>query len=942
MKRKILSFAIILIIFVMVLGACRRLPIPPTGLEETPTAVLDIGPFFSFLPFLSNSVIDVGGPLPTETLTPQPTSTPGEPPVIPPLPPAGDGDWATVAGNIQRTSWSSEEVGDGAMVVEWYRPIEAYIPQNVQLIASNGLIFVSTSRGLYALSAVNGQTVWRFDTELPLGNSPTVVDGTLYVGGLDHKIYALKATDGTFLWSFNEAESGFSTNPLVVDGRVFAGNRDGYFYAIGAQGTSQQGHLLWKFKTDGMIDLSAAYADGVVYFASNDNHAYALSASNGAQVWKSDLLPGDGYGSYWPVVYGNMVIFSAASGYRTGFNPGTSSLVDPDGNAYGKIFDIDRDGVFNTSPDGTFIGPEVSGQDWANGKKVLDASRLTNYLEANNHADRRTLIMLNRDDGKEFTFDSDGDGIPEYMPALMVGTQSGNRYPPIVGSDGILYFTDVIQKFYIPQGKVVGWRVGTQYLSLAGAQGAVDEPQAISAGGSKIFRNLCCDRVGDWFSLDTGRAGALWQYVTPLAIQIPGYDEMWYGTIEGDTVRLRGNYGTQNGIYHNHGDQNPIIPYQGSLYVHRSNAIIAYGPGPSYGKQPLLTINQVIDPAPSTSQLQLEQRLSNEVELMLAAGHLRPGYYNAGQFGNYSQLANYFENPGETLYTLSMAYPYLSTSLKAQLRIYLQEEFDLYFDPNMVSKIGWRDGNTREWMPLPADVQSEISNLGPSLGADPRFTWPYPPFNFYAMWKYAKIVPEDIQSAYALAKSKIIVPVPATATNDILFQRPYEHNAYIAGYYGFLQLQDLAGKSSVDSSLRTSVTNEMNRLMTLRSLTFTKDTYWVDGVGSYHLRTLNISRNFIYLVPELGDYLNQNAFAKVNEAINEYNFTAPYWFASRYNAAVNEGVRQNLYDYGAVFQAKAYIMKADRSELLKYLDVPAFARGDLFYIQNLVAALTAG
>jgi hypothetical protein len=96
------------------------------------------------------------------------------------------------------------------------------------------------------------------------------------------------------------------------------------------------------------------------------------------------------------------------------------------------------------------------------------------------------------------------------------------------------------------------------------------------------------------------------------------------------------------------------------------------------------------------------------------------------------------------------------------------------------------------------------------------------------------------------------------------------------------------------------------------------------------------------LVPELGDYLNQNALAKVQEAVDEYNFTAPYWFVSRYNAVVNEGVMQHLYDYPAVFQAKAYILKESRQELTKYLDVPAFERGDLFYIQNLIAAIEAG
>ncbi len=50
---------------------------------------------------------------------------------------------------------------------------------------------------------------------------------------------------------------------------------------------------------------------------------------------------------------------------------------------------------------------------------------------------------------------------------------------------------------------------------------------------------------------------------------------------------------------------------------------------------------------------------------------------------------------------------------------------------------------------------------------------------------------------------------------------------------------------------------------------------------------------------------------------------------------------ENLYDYNAMFQAYAYIMKMPYDQLTKYLDVPAFETGDLFYIQNLIAALEA-
>ena len=248
--------------------------------------------------------------------------------------PLSDG-WPMVAANPQRTSWTSEEV-TGNLHVEWYRPIEAYISQNVQIIADYGMLYVSTAKGLYALDATTGNIVWRYDTELPLGNSPTVFDHVVYVAGYDRRLHAINALNGQPLWDFAGAKAGYDTNPLVVEGKVILGNRDGNMYAIGANHTPQQGQLIWKYQTGGPIHLSAAYKDGVVYFAADDNYAYALSAQNGSLVWKSQQLLGDGFHSYWPVIYQDKVLFSGASSYRTGLNPGTLNAQDAGGTAMEK------------------------------------------------------------------------------------------------------------------------------------------------------------------------------------------------------------------------------------------------------------------------------------------------------------------------------------------------------------------------------------------------------------------------------------------------------------------------------------------------------------------------------------------------------------------------------------------------------------------------------
>ena len=108
-------------------------------------------------------------------------------------------DWSMLAANPQRTSWTPEEVR-GNLSVEWYHPIEPYIPYKIQPIAANGKIYVSTSRGLYAFNASDGSIAWVYPTELPLGHSPTIATtngrSVAYVGGYDRKIHTIDAISG--------------------------------------------------------------------------------------------------------------------------------------------------------------------------------------------------------------------------------------------------------------------------------------------------------------------------------------------------------------------------------------------------------------------------------------------------------------------------------------------------------------------------------------------------------------------------------------------------------------------------------------------------------------------------------------------------------------------------------------------------------------------------
>ena len=875
-------------------------------------------------------------------------------------------NWPMAGANPQRTSWNLEEV-QGRLKPLWYRPIEPFILDKVQIVAALGNLYISTARGLYALDAATGAEKWVYPTELPLGHSPTIHQLTAYVGGFDRKIHAINALSGKGLWTF-EAGAGFDTNPLVAEGLVLAGNRDGYFYAIRADGFNS-GELAWKFKTGGPIHFSAAYKDGVVYFASDDSHAYALTAETGRLVWKSGKLPGSGFHSWWPVVYQDWVIFPGSNNYRGAVKPGDTL-------SYHTLELADVYPNYRADPRGTFVGPLGNEPgDWAPRTPTINTSRptvtsqgsttpITEYFENDGRVDlsrhdhkpwRRTYFVLNRFNGKELTFDSDHDGNPEYAPILWFGTHgTGNRYPPVVGSDGVIYQpSNFMSDSSIAGGNIVGWKIGTPHISLLSkGWSAVDEPMALSAGGNLIYIKRICDRLAGSINYaipaaDLGssrgvqgsvdRGWSFFEYNLPELV--PGYNTLFYPGDPYDLHRMPA-YGVRNGSYGCHGDENPPIAYRGRVYVQNSNSIIAFSKNADRpARLPLLRTVKIQNADINASEATLKSILTSEVEKILAAGHLRPGYYSSGLFDHYgdrrcgSVLSDYFSNPAETLITLLDALPYLSPDLQTRTRVYLQSEFSKY-PPYKYTHIGWRDGAPREVFYLPPEVEADRLKFGPQTEVFGFEGWSFNPIGFYAMWKYAQVF-GNAKGIFDAGKVKLESPPP----NSFLLEMPHVHNAYIAGYWGYLELEDMAGYSE-----SRAVRNELNRLLQLRKDNFSKEIpeiYFQDR-NRHYCRALGGSRNFMYLVPELATFLRENAAPKVQAAVEEFERDLPYWFASKIEATYGEGSTNHLYDTNALFQARALILQQPRSELVKYLDVPAFQVGDLFYIQNLISTIEAG
>lgn len=166
---------------------------------------------------------------------------------------------------------------------EWNFTTGFYVSSSPAVV--DGSVYVASADGkVYALDSETGAEQWNFSTSGQIQTSPAVADGMVYVsGGLgDNTIYALDADTGTQQW--RHIMSNVLSSPTVVDGTLYVGNGDSKIYALyTANGTER-----WNFTTGNFVSASPAVVNGTLYIGSTDNKLYALSGSTGNSDSSSD------------------------------------------------------------------------------------------------------------------------------------------------------------------------------------------------------------------------------------------------------------------------------------------------------------------------------------------------------------------------------------------------------------------------------------------------------------------------------------------------------------------------------------------------------------------------------------------------------------------------------------------------------------------------------
>ena len=343
----------------------------------------------------------------------------------------------------------------------------------------------------------------------------------------------------------------------------------------------------------------------------------------------------------------------------------------------------------------------------------------------------------------------------------------------------------------------------------------------------------------------------------------------------------------------------------------------------------------------STYPADLVQRLNQEVEQIVNANdHLLPYFLERGfttpmlfpgdsvypeeGLAKITPAGNiYWFDPGELVYTLSIAYPYLTDALKTRVRSYLAAEMARYppLEPlPWATPIPWlNNGVARELYPV-----SFRPNCWPP---------PDPPLStLYALWAYARYTGDwtYVQNRW----SQI----------DALFDRKkgrVDSYAAISGAIGYARIaQHLGRTADANEGVQVAVQG-MTAGLNFNAFRNTANARYPDPRDQ---QTGWRAPVFFGLTPEVGRYISDTNRITATNYIS--NLTGPngvfLWYLTRLGiqAEIGESSFHGPDLAWSVFLARAYIIGDTQETLRGWLDRP-WGRGDLYFIQKIIATIEA-
>jgi eukaryotic-like serine/threonine-protein kinase len=144
---------------------------------------------------------------------------------------------------------------------------------------------------LYAFNRDTGEVVWKYahrGVNFSGFTSDVLLDGDRIIGvTVDERIVSLNATSGAELWAFpiESRHRRVGMSAALANGRIFFGSSNGGVYAV----DSQSGKQLWKTLLDASTSTAIAVSDKAIIVGTQGKKLYRLRASDGRVIGVLDL-----------------------------------------------------------------------------------------------------------------------------------------------------------------------------------------------------------------------------------------------------------------------------------------------------------------------------------------------------------------------------------------------------------------------------------------------------------------------------------------------------------------------------------------------------------------------------------------------------------------------------------------------------------------------------
>jgi len=199
--------------------------------------------------------------------------------------------------NPERPIWYGRP--SGSMHVMVHRSVTAtsrqvgedYERGRPEIDARHNRVFVgSADRGLYALRASDGSTIWRYETVGIVQSEPYYDEelDTVFFGSHDGALYAVRAADGGLVFRFSSGAE-VARKPIRHGETLIFANAADYLFAI----DRRSGKPRWQAHRTSALGMEVAgyagpaidHRTGIVYTAYSDGNVAAYDVRDGSERW---------------------------------------------------------------------------------------------------------------------------------------------------------------------------------------------------------------------------------------------------------------------------------------------------------------------------------------------------------------------------------------------------------------------------------------------------------------------------------------------------------------------------------------------------------------------------------------------------------------------------------------------------------------------------------